>query len=167
MLSPFQTVYRLLAIRCQSRLLRSQNEGSNFQRRDEAAEDLFDLLDLVEGDQNNDNAELQFENPSSISDLRAILQLLAGNAGDQAHEEAHVRNVDPEGEGMEEDDASETQDYSNEDESDSDFDDDVSVAGEERDNDSMIMEDADDVLIETDQRADDQPRTVSVSSDDL
>lgn len=158
-----QSVYRLLAIRCQSRLLRSHGRR-NFQHQD-AAEELFDILDLVDGVQDTANAGLQFENQSIFSDLRAMLQQLAGTAGSQAdNDDASVGDAEPGAEDMEEDDASENQDYSSEDENESDFDDVDSAGGERAEDDSM--EDAD-ILSDTGERSDNQPRSVSVSSDDL
>jgi len=158
-----RSVYRLLAIRCQSRLLRS-HESRNFQQQD-AAEELFDILDLVDGVQDTANAGLQFENQSIFSDLRSMLQQLAGIAGSQAdNDDASVGDAEPGAEDMEEDDASENQDYSSEDENESDFDDVDSAGGERAEDDSM--EDAD-ILSDTGERSDNQPRSVSVSSDDL
>jgi len=67
-------------------------------------------------------------------------------------------------EDMEEDDASENEDYLSEDEHDYDFDEDGSV--DEEQNGDNPMEDAD-IMVETSQRSDNQPRSVSVSSADL
>jgi len=157
-----RTVYRLLALQCQSRLLRSQNQGSNPQQQD-AANDLFDLLNLVDGFEETAIADLQFANPSTVSDLRAMLQQLAGNAGYQDEDEqASVGDAGVED--MEEDDASENEDYLSEDEHDYDFDEDGSV--DEEQNGDNPMEDAD-IMVETSQHSDNQPRSVSVSSADL
>lgn len=135
-------------MRCQSWLSRSQHEGRHSQR--DAAEELFDLF------QETTNASVQLVNPSAVSDLRAMVHQLAGHADNGADdEEASV--VDD----MEEDDTWGDQDNSSEEESESDFDEDES--DDERNEDDFM--DAD--VIETSQRFDDQPRSVSVSSDDL
>ncbi len=142
--------------------MRSQNQGSNPQQQD-AANDLFDLLNLVDGFEETAIADLQFANPSTVSDLRAMLQQLAGNAGYQDEDEqASVGDAGVED--MEEDDASENEDYLSEDEHDYDFDEDGSV--DEEQNGDNPMEDAD-IMVETSQRSDNQPRSVSVSSADL
>ena len=107
-------------------------------------------------------ADLQFANPSTVSDLRAMLQQLAGNDYQDEDEQASVEDVGADE--MEEDDASENEDYLSEDEHDYDFDEDGSV--DEEQNEDNLMEDADN-LMETSQRSDNQPRSVSVSSDDV
>ena len=92
-----------------------------------------------------------------------MLQQLAGNAGYQDEDEqASVGDAGVED--MEEDDASENEDYLSEDEHDYDFDEDGSV--DEEQNGDNPMEDAD-IMVETSQRSDNQPRSVSVSSADL
>lgn len=145
-----RAVYRLLALRCQSRLLRSQHDGRNSQPQD-AADDLFDLLNLLEGVGGTANADIQFANPSTISDLRTMMEQLVGNTDD------------PGAEDMEEDDAWENHDNSSDEEYESDFDE---AYSDEEQNEDDFMED--DVLLrETSHRADDQPRSVSVSSDDI
>ena len=113
-------------------------------------------------DQHADVADLQFANPSTVSDLRAMLQQLAGNDYQDEDEQASVEDVGADE--MEEDDASENEDYLSEDEHDYDFDEDGSV--DEEQNEDNLMEDADN-LMETSQRSDNQPRSVSVSSDDV
>jgi len=180
-----RAVYRLLARRWQSRLnlLLSQQErqDENVRQQDEAAEELSDLLDLAGGayDHNNDNMVMRFENRSALSGLRSIMQELNGNDAqneeDDSGEEENDAEEEPDYDNMEEDETGEIQDHSGSDddlleffgEHDSDSDDFLSVAEEELDeNDSVVMEDADDGTGKG-QRATDQPRTVSVSSDDL
>jgi len=174
-----------LARRWQSRLnlLLSQQErqDENVRQQDEAAEELSDLLDLAGGayDHNNDNMVMRFENRSALSGLRSIMQELNGNDAqneeDDSGEEENDAEEEPDYDNMEEDETGEIQDHSGSDddlleffgEHDSDSDDFLSVAEEELDeNDSVVMEDADDGTGKG-QRATDQPRTVSVSSDDL
>lgn len=153
-------------MRCHSRLSRSQQAGTHSQRHD-AAEELFDLLDLVEGIQETTHVGFQLENPSAISDLRAMVHQLAGNADnrdDDDDEEASVNGEEPGVEDMEEDDTWGDQDNSSEEESEeSEADFDEAESDEERNEDDFM--DAD--MVETSQRSDDQPRSVSVSSDDL
>lgn len=189
LLSSFlQTVYRLLARRWQSRLnvLLSQQErqDENARQQDEAAEELSDLLELAGDAQNNDNNMVRLENQSTLSGLRAMLQQLNGSAHNEGEdndsdEEANVADEEPEVENMEEDEARENQDHSGDDDDDDDLldflgdenesesDDFASAAEDESDdNDSVIMEDVDDVISKS-ERAIDQPRSVSLSSDDL
>ncbi|KAL7534664.1 hypothetical protein ACHAXR_006022 [Thalassiosira sp. AJA248-18] len=171
-----RAVYRLLSRRWQARLnlLLSQQDrqDENARQQDEAAEEVSDLLDLAGGAQNNDNAAVRFENRSTLSGLRAMLQQLSGDDAlneddDSEEEEADVDN-------MEEDDTGENQDHDDdlldflEDENESDADEFFVPAVEEDsdENDSVVMEDVDDALAKG-QRAADQPRTVSMSSDDL
>lgn len=179
-----RAVYRLLARRWQSRLtlLLSQQErrDENAQQQDEAAEDLSVLLDLAGGAQNN-NMVVRAENRSTLSGLRAMLQQLSGdthNEGDDdaSEEEANVEDDDPEDDQMEEDmnrdhsdeddDLLEFSDDFSEDGNGSDSDDFASVAEEDpEENDSVVMEDIYPAVAKV--RDIDQPRTVSMSSDDL
>jgi len=180
-----RAVYRLLARRWQSRvnLLLSQQEhqDENVRQQDEAAEELSDLLDLAGGtyDDNNDNMTVRFDHRSARSGLRSMLQELnrddAHNEEDDSDEEGGDAEEEPYYDNMEEDETEEIQDhYGGYDdilgfsgEYDSDSDDFLSVAEEELDeNDSVVMEDAGDGTGKG-QRATDQPRTVSMSSNDL
>ena len=150
-------------MRCQSRFLRSQHEGRNSQPQD-AAGDLFDLLNLLEGVGDTTNDILRFTNPSTISDLRTMLDQLTGNADARAgDEEASIGDANPGAEDMEEDGVWENHDNSSDEENESYFDE--ADSDEEQDEDDF-MED-DDLLMETSHRANDQPRSVSVSSDDI
>lgn len=183
-----RAVYRLLARRWQSRLnlLLSQHErqDENARQQDMAAEDLSDLLDLAgaAGDQNNDNSAERFENQSTLPGLRTMLQLMDGD-DDVQHEdedndsegETNAADEEPDEINMEEDSVEENQGYSSGGgdlleslgEQYSDSDEFLSVAEEEfNENDSVLMEDVNDDVGKG-QRADDQPRTVSMSSDDL
>jgi len=161
-----RAVYRLLALRWQSRLnsllTRQGHQGINVQQNDVLG-DLSDIFDLV-GARDNNN--------STLSVLRAMLQQLNDNAtnededNDSDENSSNAGNEDG-GEDMEEDDAMENQGHSGEDEDNSDLDDFASVADEEPyENDSVVMEEVG-RSIETGQRAFDQPRSVSLSSDDL
>jgi len=180
-----RAVYRLLARRWQSRLnlmvSQQERQDENVRQQDEAAEEVSDLLDLAAGAQNNDNMVVRFGNRSTLSGLRAMLQELNGDAHDEGEdndsdEEANAAGEEPRADNMEEDEAEENHDHSGEDddllefledENESDSDDFVSVAEEDSDdNDSVVMEDVDNGIAKG-QRAADQPRTVSVSSDDL
>ncbi len=150
-------------MRCQSRLLRSENDGRNPQSQD-AADDLFDLLNLLEGVGDTANVDIQFANPSTISDLRTMMEQLTGNTDARAgDEDASIGDADPGAENMEEDDEWENHDYSSDEEYESDFDE---AYSDEEQNEGDFMED-DDLLMETSHRADDQPRSISVSSDDI
>ncbi len=162
---PFQAVYRLLALRLQSRLnsllTRQGHQGENAQQNDVFG-DLSDIFDLA-GARDNNN--------STLSGLRAMLQQL-GNANNEdndsdSDEDSSVAYNEDGGEEMEEDDAGENHGHSVEDEDDSDLDDFASVADEDPyENDSVAMEDVDS-SIETGQRTFNQPRSISLSSDDL
>ena len=179
-----QAVYRLLARRWQSRLtvLLSQQD-----RQDENArhEELSDLFDLAGGNQDNDNMVVRFENRSTLTGLRSMLQQLgdtAQNEGDDNNpdEEANVAAEEPAADIMEEDVNQENEDNSDDDDdlleffgddNESESDEFASAAEEESDeNESVIMQDVDgavDDAISKGQRAVDQPRSVSMSSDDL
>lgn len=189
-----RAVYRLLARRWQSRmnlLLGQQERDDNIRQQDEAAEELTDLLDLAGGARNNDNMAVRFENRSTLSGLRAMLHQLGNESAEEAEddesteeaeddesdEEANIDDEEPEVEHMEEDGIGENEDNSGEDDNllefleddgDSDSDDFLSVAEDEYDdNDSVLMEDVDDPMAAKMQRTADQPRTVSMSSEDL
>jgi hypothetical protein len=101
-----------------------------------------------------------------------MLQQLNDNANNEdddndSDEDSSVAENEDGGEDMEEDDAGVNHGHSGEDEDDSDFDDFASVADEELyENDSFMAEDVDS-SIGTGQRAINQPRSVSLSSDDL
>jgi len=174
-----------LARRWQSRLnlLLSQQEhqDENVRQQDEAAEELSDLLDLAGDayDHDNDNMVVRFENRSALSGLRSMVQELNGDDAHNEEEDSDEEDNDAEEEldydNMEEDETEEIEDHSGGDddileffgEHDSDSDDFLSVAEEElEENDSVVMEDANDGTGKG-QRATDQPRTVSMSSDDL
>jgi len=185
-----RAVYRLLARRWQSRLnlLLSQQErhDESARQQDEAAEELSDLLDLAGGAQNNNNNNnnnniIHLETRSTLRGLRAMLQELNGDTNNEGEEnnsdqEGNAEDEEPGVDAMEEDDAEDNQDHHGgdddlleflEDENESDSDEFVSVAEEDSDeNDSVVMEDVDNVIAKG-QRAADQPRTISVSSDDL
>lgn len=116
----------------------------------------------MEDIQETTHVGFQLGNPSAISDLRAIVNQLAGNVGNRNDdEEASVSGEEPGVEDMEEDDTWGDQDNSSEEESEANFDE--AESDEERNEDDFM--DAD--MVETSQRSDDQPRSVSVSSDDL
>jgi len=129
--------------------------------------ELSDIFDLVGA-----NAVDRIENASTLSGLRAMLQQLNENANNQdddndSDEDSSIVDDEDGDEDMEEDDAGDNQGHSGEDEDDSDLDEFVSVADEEPyENDSVIMEDAD-RSPGTGHRAVDQPRSISLSSDDL
>ena len=142
-----------------SLLTRQGHQGVNAQQNDVHGDisDTFDLRDI---------------NNSTLSGLRAILQQLHDNINNEdgdhdSDEESSVANNEDEGEDMEEDDAGENQGHSGEDEVDSDLEEFSSVAEEDfYENDTVMMEDID-RSIRTGQRAIDQPRSISLSSDDL
>jgi protein-L-isoaspartate O-methyltransferase len=173
-----RAVYRLLARRWQSRLnlLLSQQErqDENARQQDEAAEDLSDLLDLGGGAQNN-NVAVRFENRSTLSGLRAMLQQLNGDTHNEGEDDGYDEEANEEEEEEEEPEVEQMEEDENEEddellefleaENDSDSGDFVSVAEDDPDgNDSVVMEDASPVAKV---RAIDQPRSVSMSSDDL
>lgn len=172
-------MYRLLARRWQSRLnfLLSQQEQQDdaAHEQDVAAEELSDLLDLAAGAPNNDNLAVRVENRSSLLGLRDVLQQLGDqpdNEGDEDDSDEEP-NEEPEAVDMEEDDGVENQDHHDvlleffEDDNDSDHEEFASAAEDDLDeNGSVMMEDVD-TSIAKGQRAVDQPRTVSMSSDDL
>ena len=157
-----------MALRWQSRLnsllTRQGHEGENAQQNDVFG-DLSEIFDLV-GARDNNN--------SILSGLRAMLLQLNDNANNEdddndSDEDSSVAENEDGGEDMEEDDAGVNHGHSgeDEDEDDSDFDDFASVADEELyENDSFMAEDVDS-SIGTGQRAINQPRSVSLSSDDL
>lgn len=185
-----QAVYRLLARRWQNRLnaLLSQQEqqGDNNQQQDDVAEELSDLVDLEAGDQNDNNMVVRFENRSSISGLRAILQQLNGDgneggennsdeevASGVADEEEH--EADDDIDNMEEDDTGENHHHSGQNEDlleflEDDSEDEFASLEEEESTGSVVMEDVNvenNATVVKGERAADQPRTISMSSDDL
>mmetsp|Transcript_31775 Transcript_31775/g.40801 ORF Transcript_31775/g.40801 Transcript_31775/m.40801 type:complete len:183 (+) Transcript_31775:802-1350(+) len=130
---------------------------------------------------NNNNNIIHLETRSTLRGLRAMLQELNGDTNNEGEEndsdqEGNAEDEEPGVDAMEEDDAEDNQDHHGgdddlleflEDENESDSDEFVSVAEEDSDeNDSVVMEDVDNVIAKG-QRAADQPRTISVSSDDL
>jgi hypothetical protein len=144
-----------LALRWQSRLnslpTRQGHEGDNAQQNDVFG-DLSDIFDVI-GARDNNN--------STLIGLRANGNANNEDDGNDSDEDSSVVENEDGGEDMEEDDAG------GEDEDDSDFDDFASVSDEEpNENDSAMMEEVD-RSIGTGQRAIDQPRSVSLSSDDL
>lgn len=155
-----------MALRWQSRLnsllTRQGPAGENAQQNDVFG-DLSDIVDVL-GARDNNN--------STLSGLRAMLQQLNDNANNEdddndSDEDSSVTENEDGGEDMEEDDAGVNHGHSGEDEDGSDFDDFASVADEEPyENDSFMVEDVDS-SIGTGQRAINQPRSVSLSSDDL
>lgn len=182
-----QAVYRLLARRWQNRLnaLLSQQEQQvdNGQQQDDVAEELSDLVDLEGGAQNDNNMVVRFENRSSISGLRAILQQLNGDdneggennsdeeaasgVADEEEEHEAVDDIDD----MEEDDTEENH-HSGQNEDRLEFLEDESVdefvSFEEEE--SVVMEDMNvdnNATVVKGERGADQPRTISMSSDDL
>lgn len=190
------TVYRLLARRWQSRLNvilshQQARHGDNDEQNDTA--DLSNLLGpQVVGNLGNRNVALNLamnpEDRVTISGLRLLLNQMDDDAhvdeeeesdseGDDIHEDHDIENMDEEGEGVDHDDLEFLDDENEESDSDS-F---LSVAevleepaslDDLDDTDSVIMEDADDThtmnfSVEKGQRSLDQPRTISVSSDDL
>jgi len=181
------TVYRLLARRWQSRLnlLLSQEDSrdDSARQRDEAAQEVSDLLDLAGGAQNN-NMIVQIGNQFTISALRTMLQPMSNIAPDEGgdndfNDEENSVEEEQGADNMEEDDAWEIQHDSDEDDglleffedgNESESDDFASAVEEDSDDDdSVIMEDVDhvDTAIAASQRGGDQPRSVSISSDDL
>ena len=170
---PSKAVYRLLARRWQSRLnaLLSQQD-----RQEEIArqEELSDLMDLAGGAMDNDNMVARHG-------LRSMLQHLSDNAHNEgdyndSDEDPDMADEELVVDDMEEDDTRENHDHSGEDDNlsefleddnGSEFDDLPSVAEEDSvENDSVIMEDVDNTIVK-ERRAVDQPRSVSMSSDDL
>jgi len=156
-----RAVYRLLALRWQSRmnslLNRQGHQGVNAQQNEVFA-DISDSLDLR--DINN----------STLAGLRAIMQQLHDNVNNEdvdndSDESSSVADNEDGVEDMEEDDAEENQVHSDEDEVESDLDEFASVADEDLHEDDL-MEDVG-RSIGTGQRAIDQPRSISMSSDDL
>ena len=170
----FQAVYRLLALRWQSRLnsllTRQEHQVENAQQNNISGE-LSDIFDLV-GAARDVNAVDRIENASTLSGLRAMLQQLNENANNEdddndSDEDSSVAYNEDGDEDMEEDDVGGNQGHSGEDEDDSDLDEFASVADEESyENDSVMMEDVD-RSPGTGHRAVDQPRSISLSSDDL
>jgi len=181
-----RAVYRLLARRWQSRLnaLLSQQEdneqGESEQHQHQAAEDLFNLLDAETG-QNNNAVPVRVGDRSTLAGLRSLIQ-------------EHLRDIDSDVEEQEEEDEEDDSAYegeaidmeedfsvedegedeeaaeggANEDEDLLEFlaDEHESVASGRGRNNSVVMEDVEN-LVATGQRSADQPRTVSVSSYDL
>lgn len=141
-------------------------QDESARQQDEAAEELSDLLDLAAG------APVGVETRRT-SGLRSMLQQLGGDAPnegeDDSEEDTNIPDDhEPEADSMEEDDVDENADDDDllqflEDDHDSD---DFASIPSEDENDSVVMEDVDTTLAKS-QRAADQPRTVSVSSDDL
>lgn len=180
--------------RLNSLLSQQDRQDEQSRQQDEAEEGLSNLLELA-GVRNN-NLAGNLDNRSNLTGLRLMLQQISGDGheeddgdsdgeGDEAHDEHDVEE-------MEEDGAREDQHHVDEDEdllelladeNESDSDDFVSVAEGDAapgamasmasgdtdipdDNDSVMMEDADDTIMKG-RRAVDQPRTISLSSDDL
>jgi hypothetical protein len=120
----------------------------------------------------SDTFDIRDINNSTLSGLRAILQQLHDNVNNEDDDndsdvDSSVIDNEDVGEDMEEDDAEENQGHSGEDEGDSDLDELASVADEDLyENDTVMMEDVG-RSTGTDQRAIDQPRSISMSSDDL
>ena len=172
-------------------LSQQEHQDRNGRQQDHAAEGSSNVLDFGA---RNDNIAANMVNGSTLSGLRLMLQQISGDHDDEdgdsvsAGEESHDEH---EFDDMEEDNESEDQNYADEeddllellvDENESDSDDFASVA--ERDaviveaaastasgdlmdgNDSVVMEDVNDVIVKR-RRGIDQPRTISVSSDDL
>jgi len=169
-----KAVYRLLALRWQSRLnslLNRQGHQIETAQHNDISGELSDIFDLV-GAARDVNAVDRIGNASTLSGLRAMLQQLNENANNQdddndSDEDSSVADNDDGDEGMDEDHAGDYQGHSGEDDDDSDLDEFASVADEEPyENDSVIMEDAD-RSPGTGHRAVDQPRSISLSSDDL
>ena len=177
MLTDAQAVYRLLARRWQSRLnaqlAQQDGQDENARQQDEAAEGLSDLLDMG-GARNNAIVPVQVEGRATLAGLRAMMHQLNGDANNEGQgndDEEEASAADQDDDDMEED--SQNQDLLeflvDDDGSDDESDDFASVAEEEEDsieNDSVVMEDVDSTIAKS-HRAVDQPRTVSMSSDDL
>lgn len=169
-----RAVYRLLARRWQSRLnalLSQQQEseqGESEQYQHRAAEDLFNLLDAGMGQ--NNNAVLVGDR-STLAGLRSLMQ---GELSGINSEEEEDSSSEDDGEAieMEEDHSDEeegdAEGDANEDEDLLEFlaDENESVTSGRDRNNSVVMEDVED-LVATGQRSADQPRTVSISSYDL
>jgi hypothetical protein len=175
-----RAVYRLLARRWQSRLnvLLSQQErqADSIQEQEDAAEGLADLLDLAGGAGNNN--VVRIENRSTLSGLRAMLHQLSGDAhdgeDDESVDEESAEDETQEADNMDEDDNQDNAVEDNdlleflEDDEESDSEEFESVAEEDLEEvDSVVMEDVDVDTAVVKERAIDQPRTVSMSSDDL
>jgi len=187
-----RAVYRLLARRWQSRLstLLSQQEsqGENIRHQEEAAGDLLDMLGVAGAAPNGSGNEIvQLDNQATLSGLRAMLLELRGgatnnedrdsdsdeevNSGTEEEQDmdteevVHVEEEDQRVPDSEEDDILEYLGDEHESDSDDEF---LSVGGIESDdeNSSVVMEDVDHTVGKG-QRSADQPRTISMSSDDL
>jgi hypothetical protein len=179
-----RAVYRLLARRWQSRLnalLSQQQEneqGESEQHQHQAAEDLFNLLG-AETDQNNNAVLVRVGDRSTLAGLRSLIQEQLRDVNSDVEEEEEEEEDDSaeeeEGEAIDmeedhsvEDDEEENGEGANEHEDLLEFlaDEHESVTSGRGRNNSVVMEDVED-LVATGQRSADQPRTVSVSSYDL
>ena len=173
-----RAVYRLLARRWQSRLnaLLSQRheseQGESEQYQHQAAEDLINLLDAGTGQNNNSNAVMvQISDRSSLAELRSIIRGRDINSEDEedsaSEDEDGVIDMEEDHSIEEEIDEGE-EGNANEDEDLLEFlaDANESVTSGRNRNNSVVMEDVND-LVATGQRNADQPRTVSISSYDL
>ena len=174
-----------LILRWQSRLnaLLSQhdegdhNDGINARPPFDIFEDLAEIFEpRVLNNNNGDNAVARIENRGlALAGLRLMMQQLNNNAreddvDDESDDISSVANNEDEVDDMEEDEDEEEDVQS---QYDSDLDDFASVAsyehsdvdsGRDRTN-SVIMDDVDE-LMASGQRSADQPRTISMSSDD-
>ena len=175
---------RLLAFGLQNRLNSllsgqdsNQEENSHLHNQDDVIGDLSDYFDLIEGARGDNNffdiAGAPIENRSVLTSLRSMLQQMNDNADhedddSESEDNSSVRDDEDGGEDMEDDDdGGEDQIHSGEEEYYSDLGDFSSVAEEESYEHDSVMTDNVDGTITSDQRAVDQPRTVSMSSDDL
>mmetsp|Transcript_9091 Transcript_9091/g.14909 ORF Transcript_9091/g.14909 Transcript_9091/m.14909 type:complete len:548 (-) Transcript_9091:120-1763(-) len=173
-----RAVYRLLARRWQSRLnaLLSQRheseQGESEQYQHQAAEDLINLLDAGTGQNNNSNAVMvQISDRSSLAELRSIIRGRDINSEDEEDSASEVEDgvIDMEEDHSIEEEIDEGEEgNANEDEDLLEFlaDANESVTSGRNRNNSVVMEDVND-LVATGQRNADQPRTVSISSYDL
>lgn len=183
-----RAVYRLLARRWQSRLstlLQQLPLHENVRQQDEAAEDLFEIFGVAGAALNNhDNEITQPDNRGTLLDLRAVLQELNGgtsNNEDRVNDSDEDANISADEEpamDLEENDLEEEDsqhDLNNEEDGllefledghNSDSDNDVLSVDSDNENDSVLMEDVNPVTAKSERGAD-QPRTISVSSDDL
>jgi len=189
-----RAVYRLLARRWQSRLStligrQQEPQDENIRHQDEAARDLFNIFRVAGAAPNNNHNEAEeLDSQSTLSGLRAMLQELNGDADDSEDEDSNsdeetnnnggeepgmdiMEDIRPEEENQyddppeEEDDILEYLEGEHESGSDDDF---LSVGETDSDdeNDSVFMQDVDHAIAKG-QRGADQPRTVSMSSDNL
>lgn len=153
-----------------------QDNVNNARPPFDAFEDLDEIFEPQVLNNNVDNAVARIENRGlALAGLRLMMQQLNNNAreddvDDESDDISSVANNEDEVDDMEEDEDEEEEVQS---QYDSDLDDFASVASYEHSDvdsgrdrtDSVIMDDVDE-LMATGQRSADQPRSISMSSDD-